>query len=355
MIRACAFPITSTRRSEPEKALDFWTEMTVDKKIKPNVYAYNAVILACAKSGLKRYVNEAYRIAKQMLDANRDARGRSAYKPDQRTFLALLEGAKRINDLERARWILAEVVRGGVENKTKKDLNEPEGVHVDQQIMTHLFNTYCSHQVLFKRESTLVQEENPADESAAAAHYFVGLPDRAPSFSHIPPQSREEIIHEVTYLFQRILEDVGIRRTPAHAKTPSYLENMFSKVKITPQLLTAYVSVLYRHAPLQLARKVFWSVFEETKVQRTSRAYVEALQLCAFGDNQEKEDVLQFADEVWKQWQVLEDDGKKRVRARDIESLWSARIRIYARWAFPSLFRHEIIICPDSINWIKPC
>jgi hypothetical protein len=305
--------------------------MTVDKKIKPTVEAYNAVILACAKSGLKQYVNEAYRIAKQMLDANRDARGRSAYKPDQRTFIALLDGAKRVRDLERARWILAEVVRGGFVGKANKDLNELKGVRVDQQIMVHLFNTYCSHRVPFKREFTLVREEASPDESAAAAPYPVKLPDYAPSFSHIPPQSREEIIHEVTYLFQRILEDVGIRRPPSRDQIPSYLENMFSKVEITSPLLIAYVAVFYRHAPLQLAQKVFWSVFEEVKVRRTARAYVEALQRCAFSETEEKEVVLQFADEVWKQWRVLEDDREERVEARAIESAYSARIRTYAK------------------------
>jgi hypothetical protein len=82
---------------------------------------------------------------------------------------------------------------------------------------------------------------------------------------------------------------------------------------------------------LQLAQKVFWSVFEEVKVRRTARAYVEALQRCAFSEIEEKEVVLQFADEVWKQWRVLEDDREERVEARLIESAYSARIRTYAK------------------------
>jgi hypothetical protein len=78
MIRACANPVSIHFSSEPEKALELWTEMTVDHRIPPTVQVYNAVILACARSGTKTYVNEAFRLARQMLDSHRDARGISA-------------------------------------------------------------------------------------------------------------------------------------------------------------------------------------------------------------------------------------------------------------------------------------
>ena len=45
--------------------------------------------------------------------SHRDGRGISAFRPDKKTFCALLEGTKRIGDLGRARWILAEMVRSG--------------------------------------------------------------------------------------------------------------------------------------------------------------------------------------------------------------------------------------------------
>jgi hypothetical protein len=67
MIRACANPVSIRFSSEPEKALDLWTEMTMDHKIPPTVQAYNAVILACVpRLGTKTYVNEAFRLARQM-------------------------------------------------------------------------------------------------------------------------------------------------------------------------------------------------------------------------------------------------------------------------------------------------
>ncbi len=73
MIRACASP------PEPERALDLWTELTHDRAVEPNTSAYNAIIYACARSGEKQYVQQALRLAKEMMDAHRDASGRSAF------------------------------------------------------------------------------------------------------------------------------------------------------------------------------------------------------------------------------------------------------------------------------------
>ena len=64
MIRACVNPVSIRFSSEPEKALDLWTKMTVDHKISSTIQAYNAMILACARSGTKTYVNEAFRLAR---------------------------------------------------------------------------------------------------------------------------------------------------------------------------------------------------------------------------------------------------------------------------------------------------
>jgi len=66
MIRACANPVSIRFSSEPEKVPNLQTEVTVDHKIPPTVQAYNAVILACARSGTKTYANEGFRFARQM-------------------------------------------------------------------------------------------------------------------------------------------------------------------------------------------------------------------------------------------------------------------------------------------------
>ncbi|KAK7055421.1 hypothetical protein R3P38DRAFT_2600354 [Favolaschia claudopus] len=273
MIRACASPVSPARSSEPERALDLWAEMTVDQGLTPTVGSYNAVILACAKSGRKEYVNEAFRISKQMLDSNRDAYGRSAYLPDRRTLCALLEGAKRIGDLARARWILADMV--------KTDASEEEGVN--EEIMVHVFHTYTSYVPPFTRhlaalvpgreqqESLLVDSEiaNPAE---SAAHIPPPV-DHSPRFTRIPPQTSHEVMEEVQTLFQRVLEDtekVSREATPdslfADGKT-------FQHVKFSTRLVNSYLSVHYQHSTLEASEPLFWKVFDEAGISPDARSY----------------------------------------------------------------------------------
>ncbi|KAF9450726.1 hypothetical protein P691DRAFT_809562 [Macrolepiota fuliginosa MF-IS2] len=362
MIRACASPLSGSRRSEPEKALDFWTEMTVDHKIEPTVAAYNAVILACARSGERVYVNEAYRLAKEMLDTHRDARGVSAFKPNRKTFCALLEGAKRVGDLGRARWILAEMVRatGEYEAGGAGDLNRPVDVSVDEEVMFHLFHAYAVYRPPFRREATVIVHEEgreSSNETAAtsSSEERTTLPssttspdnpppesngptaptlDTAPSFSHIPPQSHEEVIHEAAFLFRRILNDTGVLPLPHHHQHLSpHLLDKFSQVQLTSRLINAYVHVFFRHASLDVAQKLFWKVFDQLGVQRSARVYVQALEVCAHARKGRDRDVaLGFAENLWKEWCVLEENGwdGKRVSARLIERAYVAKLRLHS-------------------------
>jgi len=360
MIQACAEPLTKSRTSEPEKALDIWTEMTVDRRLEPTIYSYNAIILACAKSGEEVYVNEAYRLAKQMMDAFRDAKGVSAFGPNRKTLVALLQGAKRLCDLGRARWILAKIVRGvsyGLEEEDRK-------IPVNEEIMMHLFQTYACYRPPFSREatavvqeegSTHVKEENSSTEAAELSSTVEKpVPIRAarnptstdsdesalildsiPSFSHLPPQSSEEVIREAMYLFQRILYDVGIIPAPSedHYYDPSSsLVGKFSDVQLTPRLVASYISISFRHAPMALSEMMFWTVYDQLQVSRTARVYVEALEACTRCPN--RDIALKFSKDVWVKWQEVEDSGQdvgKALDARMIERAYAAMLHLYAK------------------------
>jgi hypothetical protein len=145
--------------------------MTIDRRIPPAAGAYNAAILACACSGSKVYVNEAFRLAKEMLDSHRDAHGRSAFRPDSRTFGALLEGAKRIGDLGRVRWILAEMIEVSRRDPESKD------VVVDERIMMHVFRSYATYEPPFRRsmaplayQKTQIHLYRPGHQSRSSHH-----------------------------------------------------------------------------------------------------------------------------------------------------------------------------------------
>jgi len=351
MIRACANPVSIRFSSEPEKALDLWTEMTVDYKIPPTVQAYNAIILACARSGSKTYVAEAFRLAKQMLDSNRDARGISAFRPDKKTFCALLEGTKRIGDLGRARWILAEMVRGG------QDGGDPNKVdaEIDDEVIMHIFNTYAAYVPPYVPPPTLVVAEQsktpdasdnpkattaavtvegfqPNSSSSSSTSLVVEDDDQNPAFSHIPPQSRTEIIREVKILFNRILQDRSDVESTATASLP-FAEKKFRGVELNPKVMGAYLSVFYRHAKLDTARELFWKVFEDLDLQRTPRLYLEALGRCGNARKNERWEAVRFADELWEKWKVVEENGHAAgtpIHARMVERAHASMIRTLA-------------------------
>ena len=336
MIRACASPVNTRYPSEPEKALDLWTEMTQDQKIIPTVGSFNAVILACARSGTKTYVNEALRLARQMLDSHRDAHGFPAFRPDRKTFCALLEGAKRIGDLGRARWILAEMVRGrGVNAKEETNIDKDTQVEIDEEVMMHMFHAYAAYRPPFQRAGTKLLEQPTSEQQQSVSQPPITSTtieaDDAPSFAHIPPQSRSEVIREVKILFQRTIEDRNSATAMATVSLP-FSDRKFKNVNITTRLIASYLSVFYRHASLETSQEVFWKIFEEHGVVRSLRVYVEALERCANSRRgTERTVALNFADELWNKWRETEqtEDGKPN-DPRLIERAHVAMIRVLA-------------------------
>ncbi|KAG6820392.1 hypothetical protein H0H93_001162 [Arthromyces matolae] len=331
MIRACASPI-NMRPSEPERALDLWHEMTVDHRIQPTSGAYDAVILACARSGKATYVNEAFRLAKQMLDSHRDATGKSAHEPSRRTYCALLEGAKRIGDLPRARWILAQMIASP--SNAKEDA-------VNEEVMMHIFHAYASYRPPFNRSLVKKAESNDSiEESSVAIDASPQKPSQdstitttqKDSFSHIPPQSSTEVIHEVQILFDRILHDSGMKLSADPTDGGALpAAQRFAHVVLSPRLLNSYLAVHYKHASFEDACEQYNTIFAECGVSRTGRTYVEALERCAIARRgHERTVVSDFAEKVWVDWSKLEDtahENRRPLSGRIIERAYIAMIR----------------------------
>ncbi|KAJ3811561.1 hypothetical protein F5876DRAFT_75697 [Lentinula aff. lateritia] len=321
MIRACASSSVNGT-SDPERALDLFTEMRLDHNITPLQRTWDSLILACARtsgslSRRQKYVNEAFRLAREMLDSYRDAYGRPKYTPDKKTFCALLEGAKRIGDLGRVRWILAEMVRGkGV------------SVEVDEEVMMHVFHAYAAYRPPFKRSLARVVEETgnssvssegdvpsaqtPSTNSESVSNASIRAsssflksthPDTFSAFSHVPPQTSSEVITEVDILFDRILDE------RSETKDDDILSGKFSSVKPTTRLLNSYLSVYYNHhQSLEAARSRLVGVFYQvTDVQPDARTYVEALERCAISKKHERGVALRFAEEVFEKWEGIEN------------------------------------------------
>ncbi|OSD03651.1 hypothetical protein PYCCODRAFT_1387874 [Trametes coccinea BRFM310] len=356
MIDACAPRVLEP---QPARALDLWTEMTMDKGIPPTAAAYNAVIHACVRSGQKMYVNEAFRIAKEMLDGHRDAYGNPAFPPDRRTFCALLEGAKRVGDLAKVRWILAEIIsvqrqaaRGDVENP----------VVVDEQIMLHVFHAYASYRPPFKRSATVVVNESKQAPDAAAVEDTTASPTdeaqdsssppdaaspppppvapKTPQFTSLLPQTSAEVLGEAHTLFYRILQEVA----PAALETPvifpeplasSNMPEAFAHVALGQRLLNAYLSIHYAHAPFEECARLYSVLFKQLAVEKNGYTYVDALERAAKAPRGfERKMALRFAREVWEEWRPVEEAWRAGrsavhgVNARMVERAYAAMIKV---------------------------
>lgn len=339
MIRACATASFSSG-VEPERALDLFHEMTLDQGIHPTAGAYTAAILACACSGRKDYVHEAFRLAKEMLDSHRDARGHSAFAPDARFFKALLEGAKRVGDLGRARWILAEIVRIAGEME-RQEAGSSASVRVDEEIMVHVFNAYATYKPPFRRSETklvdppiepaphLPEQPEPSSSSAAAAQEQTDVthrPQKSP-FTHLPPQTHAELIAEVRLLMSQIVEQT--RPDGADESTAR-----FKHVQLTPRLLNAYLSVHYAHSSLDTATELYRNLFAELGVARSAKTYVEVLERLAKVKKDQRATVKSLADGIWEEWEGVEaawregDPNSLRMNARIAERANTAVIRL---------------------------
>jgi hypothetical protein len=341
MIRACAYAPASggINVSEPERALDLWTEMTMDKRLPPTTQAYNAVILACARSGDKQYVNEAFRLAREMLNGYRDSRGQGGFKPDSGLFMALLDGAKRLGDLGRTRWILAEMVKATIDQRYDPDGYEADtaDVQLDDRTMIHVFHAYASYKVPFHRKQTLLVKETEIKQDVSEVSVdepeetAVVNPDSGVLFSSSPPQDRFGVIAEVKNLFDGIIEDNRVAEDSSLAEDAPLI---FKQVRITAPLLNAYLSVYYSHATFRTSQELYRSIFQIHGVERDIHSYVDALEMCSCVNKITRDFALDLALEVWADFeQFIKGLGSSPhpgvASPRLIERAHIALIRIY--------------------------
>lgn len=342
MILACAYapPSGGTGDSEPQRALDLFTEMTVDNNIPPTRDTYTAVILACARSGEEKFVNEAFRLAKEMLDGHKDALGLPTFTPNNALFGALLQGAKRIGDLPRARWILAEMVQVILRQRyTRVDdgmvIPGQDEVVLTENKMVHVLHAYASYRVPFHRSVTQLTKdpgnspEIPIDAPATEAGKGSGIgevatADTGPTFNSIPPQSREEVLAEAKNLFEGILHDTQRSQTSSPHDLGHEPPLLFKDVRVSTQLVNAYLSVRYCHGKIAEARSLFNTLFEEVGVERNFCSYVEVLEACSRWSSVKyrQDQVLEFTEEVWE---LLQKDAGVH------KEPFSARFRLIER------------------------
>jgi hypothetical protein len=97
-----------------------------------------------------------------------------------------------------------------MDTKEEADPEKNKQVEINEEVMMHMFHAYAAYSSPFQRAATTLLEEQPNPEQQQQQ---VSQPpsttieaDDCPSFAHIPPRSRQEVIREVKTLFQRLVE-----------------------------------------------------------------------------------------------------------------------------------------------------
>lgn len=328
MISACA----NSRDPQPERARDLWIEMT-ESGIQPERAQFDAIIRAL--SSTKKTYLEAFDLFRQMLakhaeatfvpfdESDQNVEKWSRYVPTAETFKALLEGTKRAGDLNRARWVLNEVVRlqaSGLGRGWKG---------ADNDLMSGVFMTYASWTPVIRRtgvkkavrlsDSPITTETSDVGDPALVADPELYAPldvvgkdqsssvrridashDIATEQSESPyaaPLTSADAIREADALFDRLLMDT--EHSPDAGP--------FSQVRITPRLVNAYLSVHLAHAPsIASARKVWdrtWISCGKRDLQPTGWSFLHVLERCAAGDiGSDRQLSLKWANDLWNKY-----------------------------------------------------
>ena len=332
MIKACAAP----QDPQPERARDLWIEMTDTQSLSPERTEYDAIIRAL--SSTKKTYLEAFDLLRQMLakhaeatfvpfdESDQDIERWSRYVPTTDTFCALLEGTKRAGDLNRARWVLNEVVRlqaSGLGRGWKG---------ADEELMSGVFMTYASWAPVIRRAA--VKESGRTSSTSTSERHVEGtardadigsdldVPLRAVdvdlasptgqgsqllnevprSEQHSAPQTSADALREADALFDQILADSA----PA-SLSGNQGPGPFTDVRLTPRLVNSYLSVHLAHsANLRAARNTWeatWTKCAERGVEANGWSFMQVLERCSAGDlGAERSQAVEWGQEVWSRY-----------------------------------------------------
>ena len=268
MIRACADGHVprdgrpGPQKSDAERALDLFREMTVARNMRPSVEAFNATILACARS--EELHHEAFRLFRQMIALQ--AEGSSHFAPDRMTFNALLLACARKGDLARARWIFGEMARLAAsfvaesQEMGEWQLAEALARLPDEHSLAHLFRAYAKYRPPHRSIRSLRKSASPAaSQGESAADYDL---DKDSSNQYLQPeqwsdplssdqdttlpQTPRAVLSEAKRIFTAFHE--AMLKKISNASSESSID-LWTLVRPSVTVMNAYLRVLGTHVP----------------------------------------------------------------------------------------------------------
>jgi len=346
-------------------------------KVKPTRIEYDAIIRALCAT--KDNYLEAFDMLREMLARHQDAvmvpfedtprQLWSAYVPTLETFTALLEGTKRTGDIERARWILSELIGlVGSSIEVGQPMRGPE-----EELLSGVFMTYAAWKPKISRRGVKTKVRTSEVDTRLEAGNLDRLTAIDVDTTTEPsgptsntPRSSADAIREATAIFERVLLDVKAKQKG----DKNFFAHPFIGVTLRARLVNSYLSIHLEHAANSEAMYRIWNetwircAEIDPTIKPNGWSYMMLLERCASGRRREETAVdkafaASWGKRVWKQYidwlassplgvtevpnetAITKDqrqtpiiDRRKQWLAglgpRQIERCWKSAIRLYA-------------------------
>lgn len=323
--------LASGASTQPERAMDAFLDLKANG-LAPTVDTYNHLIRSMIRarrsavgtsqrrSGYEKWYYSALRLLKQMIDDD-------GVRPNLSTFLVLLEGAKRIGDLARAKWTYGLFVQQLEYERQNPmaNLQDMDWLHVSAVVS--LLQTYAS----FSPSNKYLQVK----KKKMAVEAVTQCPLNDPKFYKTLPESTLEILTEVEFIFAQFISSSGTHQRPIQVR------NRADKRRLSV-LISSYLSVYSSHSTIEELYSKYTTLTHpinqpshQSGAIRISWTYLILLERCEFLRSAQKAGSI--GREIFKEWESNQESIKQSELVRCVESrlmsqIWAAWIRLQAKY-----------------------
>lgn len=325
MIHACA----SGSDPSPERAQDLLQELqdiyrsTQDEAFLPDTETYTALIRACARTrrkGEEGHYVQGLEYLKRMLD--------EGLQPNRETLHSIMEGAKRVGDLARARWIFLRL------------LDQEDGLQANDVSVALLFQAYATYKPPVRRGLRMKAVTRDADEEQIASTSTTteakesdslvetSLQDSPDSqqlaFPGPMPQSSQQVVAQMQDLLARIAR---AQKQMAADKHPTQDVVLFKEVELSTYLFNAYLSALAAHNTFSANVPIYATIFEQYGVEKNGHTFTIIMEAAERPTN--KAAGLELARKTFEEWKSW--SSTKPVEDIEAQAVWTSFIRSLVR------------------------
>lgn len=331
--------LASGASTEPERSMDIYLDLKA-AGLYPTRETYNHLIRAMARArrpppGTPTRRTEAekwYSGSLRLLDRMIHEDG---LRPDLNTYMALLEGSKRLGDLSRAKWIYG-LFRRELDYRPSGSSSFEDSRWLNVKAVTLLLQTYASFSPINKLTYHVSPNQKRVEEEIKTHSKSVAANDDQMAPYRGVPKSKKQTIAESDRLMHQFLTESGhlnlLAKTPAEQRKLSIL-------------VGSYLSVYAAHSDIANLYKVYQDLTisplssihenQDQKAIRITWIYLLVLERCEYVRSAER--AGKISREVFHEWRSTSQwqdkfELVKSVEARLVSQIWAAWIRLQAKF-----------------------